>query len=379
MQRKIGTREIAVIGIFLCLLSLGGWAVFKGVRAKSAQVESAPGGSTSEIAEGEHPEVDGSKSAGYRNHDGILRRNHVDDLWADMQDELDETGSLDGQAKDGRAANEEKALQALLGDDSQQEASAVTPAPPVRKSSGGTGSRTSSSSRPMTQKEKDDKVRHDYELAMEIVQKMYGDQGSGTQDVTAPAEDTPVRRITTGEPRAAASSSMDDWGGTLSSLDDQRDVFSTEENRPFRCMFVREEKIRSGQRVTLRLLEDVVVDGTVIPKNSHLSAVCTIKDRLYVNVSSFEMNGRIKPLDLDGYDTDGAIGIYCPDVNNSAAKTARDDALAIGQAAVRGSVGTIASSVLRTGASIIRSSSSGEQSVTVPSGYTIYLMKNTRR
>lgn len=372
---RFKTKEIAVVGIFLCLLSLGIWVIFHYGKGKEEQEQTVSGVSTDQIAEGEHPDVDTSKSDGYRKGDGFSIKNNYDDLWADMQEEMEAGSAPEETMKDSRTINEEKALQALLGDQ-QPEPVQQSATPPARRQPGG-----GAPSRPRTQQERDDKVRHDYELAAEIVQKMYGDQ------VAAPSADQSVPAVSKAVPETVApvasvsarSSSMDDWGGTLSSIDDHGDVFSDDASRPFRCMFVREEKIRNGQRVTLRLLEDVVVDGNVIPRNSHLTAVCNLKDRLYISVTSFEMNGRIQSLDLSGYDTDGALGIYCPDMGNGTARTIRDDAINIGQSAVRGSIGSVASSVLRTGASIIRSSSGNDPSVTVPSGYTIYLMKNTKR
>lgn len=375
---KLNTKTVGAVGILCCLVALIFWGIFVAYKARTVQTPTQQRGlTTDEIAEGEHRDMDSSKSKGYQNGDGMSMKNNYDDLWAAMEEEVQHR---EDQPREPSPTTKDQALQALLGENSQQAAAApAQPAQPsVRRTSGG-----SVSSRPRTQQERDDKVRHDYELATEIVQKMYGDQlpaeGTNAPAVQDPQAEQPQRITVAGTPKRS-SGSMDDWGsGTLSSLDDEQDVFSSDEVRPFRCMFIREEKIRNGQRVTLRLLEDVVVDGTVIPKNAHLSGVCSIKDRLYVSVSSFEMNGHIRTLDLEGYDTDGALGIYCPDVNNSAAKTAVNDAMNIGQAAVRGSVGSVASSVLRTGASIMRSSIGNDPAVTVPSGYTIYLMKTKRR
>ena len=175
---------------------------------------------------------------------------------------------------------------------------------------------------------------------------------------------------------------VDTWGGWcgIPSIDELAWLAGELDGlRPVKCMVIIGEKVRSGQRVTLRLLEDAVVDGVVIPRDSHVSALCTIRDRLYLTVSSVEMNGRIRRLGLEGYDTDGSLGIYCPSVDASAARTARDEALNIGQSALRGSIGNIASSVLRTGAGIIRSSSGNTTTVSVPSGYTIYLLKEEKR
>ena len=98
--------------------------------------------------------------------------------------------------------------------------------------------------------------------------------------------------------------------------------------RPFKCMFVRDQKLTSGQRVTLRLLEDYVEGGVRIPANTHLAAICKIGDRLELQVRSLEINGRIIPLALDAYDTDGLQGIYCPETSASkGAKQAGNDAI----------------------------------------------------
>ena len=63
------------------------------------------------------------------------------------------------------------------------------------------------------------------------------------------------------------------------------------------------------------------------------------------------MNGRIIPMALDAYDTDGLQGIYCPET--SAAKNSRhatNDAISTAGTTFGGLVGDIASTVIRTGA-----------------------------
>ena len=264
---------------------------------------------------------------------------------------------------------------------SSEPAKAAAPAAP-RRSGGGP-----SSSRTMTQKERDDKVRHDYELASEIAQKMYGIDTQGNPVSSVQENNTQQeQRITvpSGQSQRTSSSSIssldDGWGGGLSSLgaDDYRSDGGGD--RPFRCMFTRDEKIRNGQRVTLRTLEDIVVDGVFIPANAHISAICSVKDRLMVSVNSFESNGHIYSLTMDGYDNDGALGIYCPSsANSSATNTARNDALSVGQSVLGGRMGAIASGIVRTGVSIAKSAGSGESSVTVPAGYTFYIMKSQKK
>ena len=155
--------------------------------------------------------------------------------------------------------------------------------------------------------------------------------------------------------------------------------YPEDSKRPFRCMFIRDEKLKEGQRVTLRLLETYEENGIRIPANSHLNAICKIGNRLELNVKSVEMNGKIIPMNLCAYDTDGLKGIYCPETSsNKNAKKAENDALSASGATFGGLVGDIANTIIRTGVNIARSSS-GEVSVNVSSGYEFFLVKSERR
>ena len=141
--------------------------------------------------------------------------------------------------------------------------------------------------------------------------------------------------------------------------------------------------LSTGKRLvgdlSLRLLEDYVADGVRIPANTHLSAICKIGERLELSVRSLELGGRIVPLALDAYDTDGLPGIYCPETASSkASRKASDDAISTAGQTFGGLVGDIASTVLRTGASIAKSAS-GEVSVSVVRGYEFYLVKSEKR
>ena len=170
--------------------------------------------------------------------------------------------------------------------------------------------------------------------------------------------------------------------GIITSLDDDFDDpsvrYSSSEKVPFRCMFVRDQKVVDGQRVTVRLLEDYSADGVFVPANTHLAAVCKVSDRLELSVRSVEMNGRILPLQLVAYDTDGMAGIYCPETSASRnSRRASSDAISAANSTFGGLVGDLANTVLRTGATIAKSAS-GELSVKVVSGYEFYLVKSER-
>ena len=170
--------------------------------------------------------------------------------------------------------------------------------------------------------------------------------------------------------------------GIITSLDDDFDDpsvrYSSSAKVPFRCMFVRDQKVVDGQRVTVRLLEDYSVDGVFVPANTHLAAMCKVSDRLELSVRSVEINGRILPLQLVAYDTDGMAGIYCPETSASRnSRRASSDAISATNSTFGGLVGDLANTVLRTGATIAKSAS-GELSVKVVSGYEFYLVKSER-
>jgi len=239
----------------------------------------------------------------------------------------------------------------------------VATTPPARSSASSGGS-----ARTMSADEKLDYDRRRAEMVRDVL-------------TGAPAEETALAE-TPAEPASIDLSSVSASDGVISSLDDDFDDAAVQyegAKRPFKCMFVRDEKLKSGQRVTLRLLEDYVADGVRIPANTHLAAICKLGDRLELSVRSLEMNGRIVPLALDAYDTDGLQGIYCPETATSkGAKRASQDAISTAGTTFGGLVGDLASTVVRTGASIARSAS-GEMSVSVVSGYEFYLVKSERR
>ena len=239
------------------------------------------------------------------------------------------------------------------------------PAAAPRRSSSG------AASRPMSTDEKLDYDRRRAEMVRDV---LTGGAAEDTHDQVGGDAAT--------EPASIDLSAVGSSEGIISTLDDDFSDAAVQyegAKRPFRCMFVRDQKLKSGQRVTLRLLEDYVDGGVRIPANTHLAAICKLGDRLELSVRSLEMNGRIVPLALDAYDTDGLQGIYCPETSASKnSRQASNDAISAAGTTFGGLVGDLASTVLRTGASIARSAS-GEVSVSVVSGYEFYLVKSERK
>ena len=327
-------------------------------------------GVTQTISDGIAQEMADSKSDAYR---GLTSTDdYFEQLGARMEADEDislvsSSGSSAPAAVAGAApvaSSGESSVDRVFGPPPASSSSAShTEAAYVRRSSGGGGA-----SRPMTEQERLDYDRRRAEMVREVL------TGGAAEETTA-EEPKP-------EPLSIDLSAVGVVDGIISSLDDDEEDAAVQyegSKRPFRCMFVRDQKLTSGQRVTLRLLEDYVEGGVRIPANTHLAAICKIGDRLELQVRSLEMNGRIIPLALDAYDTDGLQGIYCPETSATKnSRAATNDAISTAGTTFGGLVGDIASTVIRTGATIAKSAS-GEVSVSVVSGYEFYLVKAERR
>lgn len=172
------------------------------------------------------------------------------------------------------------------------------------------------------------------------------------------------------------SGSMSDMSSTNDGFTSFGDEGASEsDSRPFECMFVREEKVRSGSRVSIRILEDLVVGGTLIPKNTHMQAICQINDRLELKITSIRIGSRIFSINYEAYDRDGYKGIYCPDLHKEERKQVTSSGLSIFNNLIGSRVGRAVSEAVQTGVSIAESRT-GEIVVTVPMGYRFFLVES---
>ena len=338
-----GAICVLVIGflIFVFISQFGG-------GSKAPAEESV----TATIPDGEVQKMSDSKSEAFRG------RVSTEDYFAELGMLSDEE-EISLVSSEGRPAVQAGTAPTMTQEQSDEAVVARTfgtPPPssaapaPSRRSSGGGGS----ASRPMTEQERLDYDRRRAEMVRDV---LVGSSEEATAETPAP------------EPQSIDLSAVGSSDGIISSLDDDFEDAAVQyegAKRPFKC-------------VTLRLLEDYNQDGVRIPANTHLAAICKIGDRLELQVRSLEMNGRIIPLALDAYDTDGLQGIYCPETSSQKnSRTATNDAISTAGTTFGGLVGDIASTVIRTGATIAKSAS-GEVSVSVVSGYEFYLVKAERR
>lgn len=336
------------------------------------------------VPEGVAVPVSDSKTEAYRN-------THIstDQYFAQLSAEEDiSLVSSDGDDVKEKplvvAEDEEAAAKRVFGDSNISVAGSAVERSPVKPGMTGSSGYVS-----MTQDQRLEYDRRRAEMVRDVLTEGEIAAQAGNDDYQAGSDDRrdgDNGRDGDDERSQSAMLSLNDIsygnGGIITSLDDDFDDpsvrYSSSAKVPFRCMFVRDQKVVDGQRVTVRLLEDYSVDGVFVPANTHLAAVCKVSDRLELSVRSVEMNGRILPLRLVAYDTDGMAGIYCPETSASRnSRRASSDAISAANSTFGGLVGDLANTVLRTGATIAKSAS-GELSVKVVSGYEFYLVKSER-
>lgn len=206
-----------------------------------------------------------------------------------------------------------------------------------------------------------------------------------------PVPEEPESKASQGVRRSGSISSLDgDWGTVegISSLDNESQYVNQDEDHPYKVMFTRDQKIKSGERITIRLLEDMAVNGILIPRNTHLSATCQIGERLEIHVSNIEINGKIYALNYTAFDNDGSQGLYCPTTEGnrasqqakssagSSATSAISSAAAIAGAAMGSSaLGSMIGSMTNVGAQAV-TGRGGSVTAEVNSGYVFYLLKD---
>lgn len=86
------------------------------------------------------------------------------------------------------------------------------------------------------------------------------------------------------------------------------------------------QTIVNGSVVKLRLSSDISLQGTMIPKNTFLYGIASLKgERLEVKINNIQFRNSIFPVELAVYDIDGIDGIYIPGaINRDVAKASAD-------------------------------------------------------
>lgn len=258
----------------------------------------------------------------------------------------------------------------------------------------------SPSEAPMTQEQRESlyfaRMEKAYAMANKIAAQQAAAQNAGnteekeTDDVPPEPEEKKIDLA----PSSMPLDGMADDGIVTSLVGNQSDgvvhYAGTRNSRPVKATFLKNETLSDGQRVIIRLMQDLVLaDGTTIPENTHITGICNFSRRLKINVKTIHYGGRMFSCDISIYDNDGTEGIYCPTVesNNRKKKKAVEAAKNVGTGVVSaaGSVlGTVLTgnpfigSVATRGLNAVTSAIDvdGNVSVQVSSGYEFYVFEN---
>lgn len=89
------------------------------------------------------------------------------------------------------------------------------------------------------------------------------------------------------------------------------------------------QEVVPGSVIKLRLLDSVIVNGIVVPKNQFIYGIASIdNERLQISLKSLRYKDFIFPISLYAFDLDGLQGLYIPgSINRDASKKGVDDAI----------------------------------------------------
>lgn len=386
--------------IIVLLLGYGFYTVVS--PSKPQQVD--PSTIVLDMPEAAAGNYDRSRVESYRDGDfhGEMTGNAVDDYWNSLgkdlvsgKEESQTAGQDDMSWLDGGEYSEEEKRMIRSGLKTRAEIDAEHADMRAFEESIAAGT---SAKKELTPEQEDSvyfaRMERTYQLALKY-QPNYGAvpvSGTATDDESEEEENQAEepRRLNLDEPTTLpADSFMGD--DIITSLDSPSSSYSSSGpgRKPVKATFLKNEKLSSGERVIMRLMQDLVLsDGTVIPTNTHITGVCSFSDRLKIHISSLHYGGKMMHTDIDIYDNDGTEGIYCPLAaeakrkSRNAKKMAADAVSAAGSVAgtvLTGSsfLGNISGSGISTLTGMLNSD--GSITVSIVAGYEFYVFENVKK
>ena len=146
--------------------------------------------------------------------------------------------------------------------------------------------------------------------------------------------------------------------------------------------------LKPGDYLTLRLQEDVWIEGAKLPRGARLVGVARLSgNRMKVIVNSIEYQDRIFSTELTAFDIDGQEGLYVP--LSAETSAIREAAGAVAQSPMSGGISfnnssakeqiltDVARNLIRGGAGYVNKKVS-EVRITVKAGYRLYLVPSKR-
>jgi len=138
----------------------------------------------------------------------------------------------------------------------------------------------------------------------------------------------------------------------------------------------------NGSTVKLRLVNDVYINGVLIPKDNFLFGIASLNgERLNIAINSIRYENSLFPVELSAYDMDGLNGIYIPEaITRDVAKQSADRAVNdFGLATLDPSLGAqVASAGIEAAQSLLFKKVKLVK-VTVKAGYQVLLRDEKQR
>lgn len=151
---------------------------------------------------------------------------------------------------------------------------------------------------------------------------------------------------------------------------------SSESPNAIEAVIHESQTLTSGSTVKLRLINDVYINGVLIPKDSFLFGIASLNgERLNIKINSIRYENSLFPVALSVYDMDGLNGIYIPGaITRDVAKQSTDRALqSVGLTTLDPSLGAQAASAGIEAAQNLLSKKVKLVKVTVKAGYQVLL------
>lgn len=158
------------------------------------------------------------------------------------------------------------------------------------------------------------------------------------------------------------------------SLDNEKDI--EQEQNAIQAVIHETQTVVDGSTVKLRLVNDIFINGVLIPKDYFLFGIASLNgERLNIKINSIRYNNALFPVELSVYDMDGLNGIYIPGaITRDVAKQSADRFMqTIGLTTLDPSWGAQAASAGIEAAKTLFSKKVKLVKVTVKAGYQVLL------
>jgi conjugative transposon TraM protein len=165
------------------------------------------------------------------------------------------------------------------------------------------------------------------------------------------------------------------------SLEDDRDA-SIEQANAIQAVIHETQTVVDGATVKLRLLTDVSVNGTLVPKGNFVFGTASLSgERLSIKINSIRYKSSLFPVNLTVADLDGMDGVHIPGaITRDVAKNSADRAIqSVGISTLDPSIGAQAASAGIEAAKTLLSRKAKLVKVILKAGYQVLLRDEKQR